>query len=392
MDYYSFDSGNIPAAVNISRFRGKSGVDEIHIAVRPTSYGSMSEQLRWVEEAYTAALASQHLDPGSSVLRRFFCSDLPNQAEDLLQRPFSNPRSSENPCAVSWIRQPPVPPVKVALLAYHIADPAAALQKVQEGTTLVLQRGDLTHSWTTGIICPEVNTSYEQTYGVFAEYLDFLNARGMTLAENVVRTWLFVQNVDANYSGLVKARRELFTEHGLTADTHYIASTGIEGAYADVRAKVTMDVYAIKGLKQDQIRYLEALDHLSPTHVYGVTFERATAVSYRDRRQVVVSGTASIDRDGNIVHPGNVQAQLERAIENIEALLKQGGAALSDIGLFIVYVRDPSDHEYAWRRMRERFGSVPMEVVVASVCRPGWLIEVEGKALVAADSPMLPAF
>ena len=43
-----------------------------------------------------------------------------------------------------------------------------------------------------------------------------------------------IENIDGNYKGVVEARREFFAEHGLTPDTHFIASTGIEGASADV--------------------------------------------------------------------------------------------------------------------------------------------------------------
>ena len=68
----------------------------------------------------------------------------------------------------------------------------------------------------------------------------------------------------------------------------------------------------------------------------------------------------------------------DRTVENMEALLKQAGATLKDMCVFIAYVRDPSDHAVAWRQMRERFGDVPIEIAVAPLCRPGWLIEVEG--------------
>ncbi len=59
---------------------------------------------------------------------------------------------------------------------------------------------------------------------------------------------------------------------------------------------------------------------------------------------------------------------------------------------FIVYVRDPSDSEIAQQVMRERFGTAPVTVVVAPVCRPGWLIEIECQAIVPAANPTLPEF
>jgi len=392
MDFQSVDCGMVPASVNISRFQGRSGVDEYHLIVHPNECGSIETQLEWVFSAYRKGLDAIGLDMRTAVLRRFFCSDLPNQVTALEARPFSNRRNTDEPCAVSWVCQPPVPPVKVALWAYHVSDPGRELDKIQEGTSLTLRRGDLSHCWTTGITCLGADTSYGQTRGVFERYECLLKERGLRLADNVIRTWLFVQNIDSNYRGLMDARREFFAERGLTPGTHFIASTGVEGAYADAAVKVAMDAYAISGARHEQIEFLSALDYLSPTHIYGVTFERGVSIAYQDRKHVIISGTASVDHEGKILYPGDVTRQLDRTLENVGALLKQGGATFADVCVFVVYVRDPSDHVVAWREMRKRFGDAPIEVVVASVCRPGWLIEVECEAVVPASNPELPAF
>lgn len=95
-----------------------------------------------------------------------------------------------------------------------------------------------------------------------------------TLASHCVRTWFFVQNVDVNYAGVVKARKEVFITQNLTEKTHYIASTGIEGRHADPSVLVQMDSYAVDGLEPGQIQFLYAPTHLNPTYEYGVTFER----------------------------------------------------------------------------------------------------------------------
>jgi enamine deaminase RidA (YjgF/YER057c/UK114 family) len=387
-----FDDKKVPATVEVSRFIGESGVEELHIMISPTEYDSFDAQLEWVLDAYKSALERTGLASDTCVFRRFFCSDLPNQAALLERHPFANPHDAGEPCAVSWVCQPPVPPAKTALWAYHVSDPNGALLKKMEGGSLVVERDGLTHLWTTGITSAKEESSYDQTRGVLRRYEDFLDGLGLRLSENVIRTWFFVQNVDANYRGLVDARREIFARKGLTAETHFIASTGIQGSAADVAAKVLMDAYSIAGVSADQIDFLSAPEFLSPTHVYGVTFERGVSVGYRDRKHIFISGTASIDRAGAIVHPGDVSMQLDRTLENIEALLKAAGAALQDVGVFIVYVRDPSDQSVARQWMRERFGSVPTQVVVAPVCRPGWLIELECQAIAPAFSEALPDF
>lgn len=223
-------------------------------------------------------------------------------------------------------------------------------------------------------------------------YDAWLRSSGMTMADHVVRTWWYVQNIDADYQDLVDARREFFTARRLTADTHYIASTGIAGRHAEVAAKVALDSYAIHGLRPEQVEHLSAPDHLCPTHEYGVTFERATAVAYADRRHVFVSGTASIDRAGRIVRTGDTIGQLDRTLENIEALLGKAGANLGDLAVMLVYLRDPADGPLVEAALRERVGTVPFVLVEAAVCRPGWLVEIEGIAVVPTHRPELPPF
>ena len=383
---------SLAAAVNVSRFRGASGVTEWHITVVPEAVGTLEEHLAQVENDYRAALAAVGLDLRSAVWRRFFCSDIANQAPILRRHAFSDPACQDDPCAISHVGETPLAAAKLALWACHITDPGGALEKSHDGTTLTLVRGNLQHLWSTGMVQPDEESVSGQTQAVFSDYVARLGARGLTLADHCVRTWLFQPNIDLDYPGMVTTRREFFATHGLTADTHFITSTGIAGTHPLPTTRIFMDAYAVGGLRHDQVAYLSALDHLGPTYDYGVTFERAAAVSYRDRKQVFIAGTASIDPSGEIVHPGDVVRQLDRTLGNISGLLAAAGAGLADMLMFIVYLRDPSDHARVLPVLRERLGDVPMVVLTAAVCRPGWLIEIEGVAAIPNEQPDLPPF
>lgn len=392
MQYFTPECGSVPVEVQIAHFRADTGVDEYHLVLCPTQDGRIDTQLVWLQQAYDQMLATLKLDTRSALLRRFFCSDLANQASALAARPFSDPHNTNEPCAVSWVGQPPAPPAKLALWAYHVHDPGGELDKRLADTTLIWSRGELSHCWTTGLMCPTAATPYDQAHHVFARYNDLLHARGMSLARHAVRTWLFVEDIHANYAAVVAARREFFHRHGLTPDTHFIASTGIEGRSVEATTRITLDAYAIAGLRSEQVEFLAAPEYLGPTHVYGVTFERGTAVTYRDRRHVIISGTASIDPQGEILYPGNLARQLDRTLENFEALLRKAGATLRDMGMLIAYVRDPGDVVAVRQQMHARCAATPTQVVAAHVCRPGWLVEVEGLAIVGAARPGLPLF
>ena len=141
-----------------------------------------------------------------------------------------------------------------------------------------------------------------------------------------------------------------------------------------------------------QVSYLNDFDRLCATKDYKVTFERGTRIAYADRTHHFISGTASIDNAGRVLHPGDVLRQLERALDNVEGLLRSGAASLADMMHFTVYVRDPTDFPRVHGYLAERFPDLPMLIVQGAVCRPEWLIEVEGVAAAAHDAPALPRF
>ena len=200
----------------------------------------------------------------------------------------------------------------------------------------------------------------------------------------------FVRDVDVNYAGVVKGRKEEFVRLGLTEKTHYLASTGIQGQIADSRSLVLLDAYAVDGLQAEQIRFLHAPEYLNPTYEYGVTFERGTAVTYGDRKQVFISGTASIDNRGEIVYPGDIVKQTERMMENISVLLKKADATTRDITQAISYLRDMADYAVVKKYFEAHYPDLPHLIVLAPVCRPGWLIETECIAVVPTESSFKP--
>jgi enamine deaminase RidA (YjgF/YER057c/UK114 family) len=185
---------------------------------------------------------------------------------------------------------------------------------------------------------------------------------------------------------MVNERRKIFEEHGLTPETHFIASTGIEGRYTNPKSLTLMDAYAIEGIKSGQIRYLHAPTHLNPTYEYGVTFERATSVDYGDRRHVFVSGTASINNKGEIMYPSDILKQTERTFENVGMLLQQAETQMSDVMQMIVYLRDIADYTLVSEYLETHYARTPYILVLAPVCRPGWLIEIECIAIKAIEN------
>jgi len=162
-----------------------------------------------------------------------------------------------------------------------------------------------------------------------------------------------VRDIDNNYAGMVEARKKFFDDLGLTKETRYVASTGIEGKAANAGALVSMDSLSFGNIVEDQLAPMNAFENLSPTIVYGVTFERGLRVTFGDRSHLYISGTASIDKNGEILHSGNVVKQTERTIENVAALLSGQGAMLYDLAYLLCYVRNPNILKLFGKRSRQ---------------------------------------
>ena len=133
----------------------------------------------------------------------------------------------------------------------------------------------------------------------------------------------------------------------------------------------TMDSPSIGGLTKGQIVRMEAPTHLSPAILYNVTFERGLRVRFGDRSHLYISGTASINSKGEVLHAGDVEKQTRRTIANLRALLAEHSASPSDMAYLLVYCRSFHEWERIRRVLREEIGeTVPVISVQAKVCRP----------------------
>ena len=370
-------------SIEIFKYEVPEGVCEYHAILRVTNpLLTYAEQVECLLGAYGSLLGGE-LKGAVAVFKRFFLSDAANQANYLQAL-----HAEHSDCALSVVEQPPLDGTKVAMWVY--------LQKGVQTKTLPngiyeVSHGGYRHLWMAGA-CNQASNSEYQMRLLFNDYVMQLLENGCSLADNCIRTWLFVQNVDVNYAGVVKARNEVFITQNLTDKTHFIASTGIAGRHANPKVFVQMDAYAVDGLQKEQIHYLYAPTHLNPTYEYGVSFERGTYVDYGDRRHVFISGTASINNKGEIMYPGDVRKQTERMWENVETLLKEADCGFEHVGHLLVYLRDIADYTVVKDMFDKRFPNIPKVFLLAPVCRPGWLVEMECMAILPKHNEAYPAF
>ena len=368
---------------DIFHFAEGETVEEFHVMVQVENPAlSYEQQLEMLQKTYDQIKGS-HLKDARQVFKRYYLSDAANQSDSLYE--WENDCAD---CAISVVQQPPLNGTKIALWAYLLTD---VQTRANESGLFEARHGAYRHLWNGSAHNLAANSEY-QTRLLFNEYIMQLAAEGCTLRDNCVRTWFFVNDIDLNYGGVVRARNQVFFTQGLTRDTHFIASTGIGGRGADQNVLSQMDNYAVSGLTPGQMWFLYAPTHLNRTSDYGVSFERGTAVDYGDRRHVFISGTASINNKGEVVHTGNIVKQTERMLENVEVLLREADCSFADVGQMSVYLRDTADYHVVNRIFAERFPDTPYVIVYAPVCRPGWLIEMECMAVKAIDGNTFDEF
>ena len=370
-------------SIDIFRYEVPEGVSEYHAMLRITNHRlTFKEQVDCLMEAYDQLMQGE-MKGAVAVFKRFFVSDAANQANYLQAL-----HAERSDCALSIIEQPPLDGTKIALWVYI---QRGVQTKALANGIYEVKHGAYRHLWMAGA-CNQASNSEYQMRLLFNDYVMQLLENGCCLADNCIRTWIFVQNVDVNYAGVVKARNEVFATQNLTDKTHFIASTGIAGRHANPKVLVQMDAYAVDGINKEQVHYLYAPTHLNPTYEYGVSFERGTYVDYGDRRQVFISGTASINNKGEIMYPGDIRQQTLRMWENVETLLKEAECTFEHVAHLLVYLRDIADYTIVREMFEERFPNIPKVFLLAPVCRPGWLVEMECMAVKSINDERYPAF
>ena len=370
-------------STQLFRYEVQDGVSEYHAILRITDpHLTYVEQIESLQAAYDH-LISEEVPGAVAVLKRYFLSDAANQATLLLASQIER-----SDCALSIIEQPPLDGTKLALWVYLMT--GVQTRTLPYGDYEV-SHGSYRHIWSASNSNKASKSEY-QTRLLLNDYVMRLAEQGCSLAQNCIRTWFFVQNVDVNYAGVVKARNEVFLTQGLTEHTHFIASTGIAGRHADHEVLVQMDAYAVDGLNPEQLHFLYAPTHLNPTYEYGVSFERGTYIDYGDRRHVLISGTASINNRGEIMYPGDIRRQTLRMWENVEVLLAEADCTFEHVGHLIVYLRDIADYLVVKEMFEERFPNIPKVYLQAPVCRPGWLVEMECMAVKSQHKESYPPF
>lgn len=73
------------------------------------------------------------------------------------------------------------------------------------------------------------------------------------------------------------------------------------------------------------------------------------------QRLLVCSGQDAVDRDGTPQHPGDMAAQLELSLDNLQAVLAAAEMTFADVVRLNVYTTDLDELIRHWQQVTDRF-------------------------------------
>jgi len=106
------------------------------------------------------------------------------------------------------------------------------------------------------------------------------------------------------------------------------------------------------------------------------------------QKTILVSGTASICTAGRSLHIDDRQGQIVETLLNIAALIESEGASLADICSGTFFYKDEETLR-AYGEVKRMMGNLdlPLVNILADVCRPELLIEIEAVVQVPKAVP-----
>lgn len=206
-----------------------------------------------------------------------------------------------------------------------------------------------------------------------------LDAASMVFADTA-RTWYYNKDILRWYDDFNTVRNQFFDEHRVF-DGIMPASTGV-GAVPPNKAAITGGLIGIQS-KSGEFRISAAPSPLQCAAAeYGSSFSRAVLVTFPDHERLFISGTASISREGLTTCADSVDAQIEKTMAVVEAILNASGMNWSAVTRGIAYLKNAKDvsrfNEY---RLRAGLKQLPLAIMVADICRDDLLFEIEADAV-----------
>ena len=121
---------------------------------------------------------------------------------------------------------------------------------------------------------------------------------------------------------------------------------------------------------------------LNPPTIWTPKGSYSQVVMIKPGRLVFLAGQTAVNRQGELVGPGDIRAQTKQVLQNIKNGIEAAGGTLQDIVSMTVFITDARYHSDVNEVRGEIFGSsfpVSAMVEVAGLARPEMLIEISDR-------------
>lgn len=257
--------------------------------------------------------------------------------------------------------------VQVAAVAHD--DDVTMVQDVPGGRLVQLPTGRLLHL--TAVQGDGRAPFAAQAAGMFERAEALAAGHGFRYPQ-VARTWLYLAELLRDYAALNQVRSAFHRRVGNEPP----ASTGIQGRTG--QGLCSMDALFVEGV---EVRRIDRTCRQGPASVYGSAFSRAVCLEWAGGTTLHVSGTASIGRDGASRHVDDPTTQYLETMLDVGAVLAEAGLGFRDVVQATLFCKSPAVHDACVAAHRLLgLPPLPAVAVVADVCRPELLVEVEAVA------------
>jgi len=224
----------------------------------------------------------------------------------------------------------------------------------------------------------------EQTEIVFETFEKAMTQHEFKFAETV-RTWFFNDHILEWYGEFNKVRTNFFNKTGIFEKT-VPASTGI-GTGNPYGAALIGNLFAIQP-KNGQVKIQAVPSPMQESALnYKSSFSRAIELEFPTHRRLLISGTASISKDGKTVFLDDVASQIDLTMRIAKALLQSRKMSWRNLFRGIVYFKHPDYLKYFEEYCRKhKISSSPLAVAFTDMCRCDLLFEIELDALISKAS------
>ena len=276
---------------------------------------------------------------------------------------------------------------------------AASWLVLQRNTMKIIIAAGLSETLVSNCILQQSTTAFELLQNILLEEeMEF---------SDIIRQWNYIEKITAHadYNNSVSQHYQIFNDvrskfyQLANFENGFPAATGIGmdfgGITIDFIAAKLESKASILGVKNpvqlDAYNYSEEVlaENSSMMDFCKTTpkFERAKVLITPEGKWIFVSGTAAITGQLSSLQ-SCIKQQTEMTIQNILSLIsrenlhKNGIDCSRDVTLSYLraYTKHKSDIPLVKEICRKYFPEIPIAFVVADVCRPELLIEIEGEA------------